>query len=207
MNAYPHLSDFNKSLRRYFMKKGQGLLEVVVAIGVLSTGVFSAVTLMTSGLNSAIENEARFKASNLVREGVEAVRGIRDSNWLQSNVWDTGLYGAGLDYTGTAVFDGTTGIWSIDFDADEISDAEALFRADLNGFLLQAASSGTETQFRRLITLNPICFESAGGTYSVIQNGVCPEKKVGIEVRSEVRWSVGSRTHNLSFVENIYDWR
>lgn len=189
------------------MKKGQGLLEVVVAIGVLSTGVFSVVTLMTSGLNSVLENEGRLKASNLAREGIEAVRGIRDSNWLQSNAWDTGLFGAGLDYTGAAVFDGNTGIWTIDFDVNSIGDAETLFRADLNGFLSQAASSGTETRFRRLITLNPICFESAGGTYAVIQSGVCPEKKVGIEVRSDVRWSVGPRTHNLSFVENIYDWR
>lgn len=194
------------NILKFKYRPGQGLLEVVVAIGVLSTGVFSAVTLMTSGLNAALEAEARLKASNLAREGVEAARSIRDSNWLQSNVWDAGLVGPGFDYNGAAIFDADTGIWSIDFDLNNISDADALFRVGADG-LFRQASSGTDTHFRRLITLSPICLDSVSGVYTIIQLGICSDKKVGAEIKSEVVWNVGARTHKMSFVENLYDWK
>lgn len=191
---------------------GQGLLEVVVAIGVLSTGVFSLLTLMTSALNTAIENQERVRAGNLAREGIEVVRAIRDSNWLKSNVFDAGLVGVGADYTGAASFEASTGIWSMDFRANDLNDQEAQFYALPDGMLIQwstamGAPPETAVPLRRLITLNPICLNTLIGVYTIISSGICPDKKAGIEVRSEVRWSVGARTHNLSFVEQIYDWR
>lgn len=184
----------------------------MVAIGVLSTGVFSLLTLMTSGLNTAIENQARVKAGNLAREGIEVVRGIRDSNWLKSNVFDDSLVGVGLDYDGIASLDTVTGEWSIDFTVNGLDDERAQFYALPDGMLIQwSASMGappaTAEPIRRLITLNPICYNTVTGVYTTIASGTCPDKKAGIEAKSEVHWSVGARTHNLSFVEEIYDWR
>jgi len=198
------------SFKKY--NQGQGLLEVVVAIGVLSTGVFSVLTLMTSGLNAAIENKERLKAGNLAREGIETVRSIRDSNWLKSNVFDVGLVGVGLDYDGIASFDTVTGQWIVDFTVNGMDDTRAQFYALSDQMLIQwsaamGAPPATAEPARRLLTLNPICYDTVTGIYTTISSGSCPDKKVGIEVRSEVRWSVGARAHNLSYIEQIYDWR
>lgn len=192
--------------------KGQGLLEIIVAIGVLSTGVFSAVTLMTSSLNATKENEARLLGSNLAREGIEAVRAIRDSNWLSSAVWDTGLEGIGGDYTGIVFFDWTNGNWSMDFAPNDITDSSAAILRLENGLTVQippsvGAPPVEETLYRRLVTVNPICYDQATRLFSVIESGTCPDIKAGIEVTSVVEWSVGPRARRASFVENIYDWR
>ena len=64
------------------MKKGQGLLETIVAIGVILTGLVSVMTLVISNLTGAREAALRYQAVNLAREGIELVRNKRDSNWL-----------------------------------------------------------------------------------------------------------------------------
>ena len=80
------------------MKKGQGLLETIVAIGVMMTGLISVMSLVVSNLNSEREAATRYQAVNLAREAIELVRNTRDSNWLAGNdTW------AGMDSTVAAV--------------------------------------------------------------------------------------------------------
>lgn len=71
------------------LQKGQGLLETIVAIGVLMTGLISVMTLVISNLTGAREAAMRYQAVNLAREGIELVRNARDSNWLADaqDVW------------------------------------------------------------------------------------------------------------------------
>ncbi len=63
--------------------RGETIIEVVVAI-VISTMVLTATFLM---LNRAISTNVNVKnrviALNIAREGIEAVRNIRDTNWLK----------------------------------------------------------------------------------------------------------------------------
>ena len=67
---------------------GQGLLETIVAIGVMMTGLISVMSLVVSNLNSEREAATRYQAVNLAREGIELVRNARDSNWLAgSDTW------------------------------------------------------------------------------------------------------------------------
>lgn len=202
-----HLSAVVQVDRQVRGKKGQGLLEIIVAIGVLSTGVISATTLMTSSLNSVKEIEARFIGTNLAREGIEIVRAIRDSNWLQSRKFDEFLEGGAFDYTGIAYFDPAAGNWSIDFGADSLTDDESIMLREANGLLRQApASLGADlppSVYRRLITLNAICDDG-----SVLSSGAaCPAQKIGIEARTLVSWNVGPRKHEAEFILNLYDWR
>ncbi len=189
-------------------KKGQGLLEIVVAVGILVTGVFSAITLMSTSLNAVKENEARLLGGNLAREGVEAARIMRDTNWLKSAPWDNGLEGLNYDYTGIAAFDWTNGTWVIDFTVNDIGDESAAIMRAGDGFMLQLPPSASlspieSTVYRRLITLSPICEDG-----SVLPSGsACSSKKVGVEAKSEVTWNVGPRFHKAVFVENLYDWK
>lgn len=73
------------------MKKGQGLLETIVAIGVLMTGLISVMSLVVSNLNSEREAAMRYQAVNLARGGMELVRNTRDTNWLAGNDAWTGM--------------------------------------------------------------------------------------------------------------------
>jgi type II secretory pathway pseudopilin PulG len=59
------------------------LIEVLVAIIILVVGALSAVKLLgLASINNQLTKE-RVIATNLAREGLEAVRNIRDTNWLR----------------------------------------------------------------------------------------------------------------------------
>lgn len=83
-------------------QSGFSLPEILIAMSILSIVVFSATNLMVSVVRSNNENVNRFVAYGLAQEGLEAVRNIRDSNWLlQANfrgeikgkaLWGTSLY-------------------------------------------------------------------------------------------------------------------
>ncbi len=64
-------------------RKGETLVELLVAITFLTVGALSAVRLMgLANINNQITKE-RVVATNLAREGLETVRSIRDTNWLR----------------------------------------------------------------------------------------------------------------------------
>ncbi|MCK5472059.1 hypothetical protein KAI54_02630 [Candidatus Gracilibacteria bacterium] len=64
-------------------RKGETLVEVSVALVLLVVGALSALRLLgLAGISNQITKE-RVIATNLAREGLEAVRNIRDTNWLR----------------------------------------------------------------------------------------------------------------------------
>lgn len=71
--------------------KGFTLLETMVAVGVIIIGLVSALTLITNALFYVSNIQDRLIAVNLVEEGIEITRNIRDNNWLQSLSWNNGL--------------------------------------------------------------------------------------------------------------------
>lgn len=62
-------------------KKGQGILEVMTAIYVFIIALVSIMNLVVFNIQINDLNADFLVASNLAREGIEAVRSIRDSNW------------------------------------------------------------------------------------------------------------------------------
>lgn len=63
-------------------KKGFSLIEVMVAMAVIVLVVFSATQLLVSIIRSNTSNVNTMIAQGLAQEGLEAVRNIRDSDWL-----------------------------------------------------------------------------------------------------------------------------
>lgn len=63
-------------------RKGETLIEIIIAMGILTIGAFIGGTLITDSLRSTVVNKNYLLAVNLSREGIEAVRAIRDTNWL-----------------------------------------------------------------------------------------------------------------------------
>lgn len=164
---------------------GQSLLELVVAFGIIVTGVVGALTLTISNSIAASESAERLIAINLAREGIEVIRNTRDTNWLEGEAWDNGLVGDG---EATANFN--AGSWSLDFNPDSITDSAArLYFHSATGIYNHESTDGAATEYYRLITINP--------------DGTDYMKKV----TSLVRWYERGRYHEINLEGWIYNWR
>ncbi len=73
------------------IKKGFTILEVILAIFILSMGIFSSYSLIEQTIAGASLNKDRLIAHYLAQEGIENIRNIRDTNWLQGNDWKNGI--------------------------------------------------------------------------------------------------------------------
>jgi hypothetical protein len=206
-------------------RSGQGLLETVVALFVLVTGTASLLTLVTAASVSRSTNEYETVAANLAREGIEVAMSIRNNNWNYSLPFDNGMY-VTTDYTFGIAFDPATSAWSLVNNPtggapNAITDALAKvwqYSSGANAGLLAQGTVATPqpattvaTPYMRLVTFDPICLLIADGvTERIVTSGsTClgTENKVGVRVTSAVRWTERGRTHNLSAVQTIYDWR
>ncbi|MDP3004000.1 MAG: prepilin-type N-terminal cleavage/methylation domain-containing protein [Candidatus Azambacteria bacterium] len=87
--------------------KGFTLLETIVAVGLIAVGLVAALALITTSLFYVSNIQDRLAAANLMAEGIETVRNIRDNNWLQNKVWNNGLangdYQVSYDYNYSAL--------------------------------------------------------------------------------------------------------
>lgn len=68
------------------------LLEVLIAIFVLTIGVMAAFGSIAQTISATTFARDRLIASYLAQEGIEIVKNIRDSNWIKGDVWTSGLY-------------------------------------------------------------------------------------------------------------------
>jgi type II secretory pathway pseudopilin PulG len=67
-------------------QSGQTLIETIAAIAILVSALSSAVGLAIYSMRDNERAKAQIIAMNLAREGVEAVRNMRDTNWLLASV-------------------------------------------------------------------------------------------------------------------------
>jgi len=199
---------------------GQGLLETIVALGIIVSGVVGMVSLTLSNQISSADSSERLIAANLAREGVEVARNIRDTNWLACEIaggvlgcndWDEGLTSVS-DPTAVLLFDVDNNAWSLDFTPNDIShDYARIWRrtsgsAALVGAHFQSAEAAPVdsvlTSYRRLLSLYEIC---ADKTPSVNCPPINP--KIGIRVQSNVQWETQGKVNELTFEERLFNWR
>lgn len=96
------------------MKQGFTLIETVVAIFLLTVGVAGSFALMQRVSFSASFSASQLVASYLAQEGIEIIRNIRDTNYLQDISWDSGINGVAdfrLDYRSDEFPDATCGAY------------------------------------------------------------------------------------------------
>lgn len=66
-------------------RRAQTLLELVIASGVISVASIAVLTLIVRTIDVGQQTIRQTEATNYAREGVEAVRQVRDSNWLMAD--------------------------------------------------------------------------------------------------------------------------
>jgi hypothetical protein len=85
--------------RQHAEQAGQTLIETLAAIFMLTMGITAAVGLAIFALNSSTNVTSQIVGMGLAREGIEAVKNMRDSNWLKQASIDLDCYNY-LDVTG-----------------------------------------------------------------------------------------------------------
>lgn len=68
--------------------RGFTVLEVLVAIFVITVGVLAAFNAVQNISASFRTNASRLTATYLAQEGVELIRNKRDTNWLDGSAWN-----------------------------------------------------------------------------------------------------------------------
>ncbi len=206
--------------RKYFkngkLLTGFTIIELVVSIFILSiavVGVFSAfsmVTILTS------DTADQLTATYLAQEGMEIVRNIRDTNWLNMDAeycafaegcpvsWVYGLVslpdcssgtpGCHADYTSDSMLAGSGGHLYLKND-----NKDALYDYNENG-------GGTPTKFERKIIVDPIT-DVDGDTGHIIKViiKVSWDKKATI-LGPGVLADDYSENNCVTAEETLYDW-
>lgn len=206
-------------------ENGQGLMELIVAIGIIVVGLFSVWALFFSNFAGEQEAETRMVASNLAREGLEVVKNLRDSNWLsaENNImtggqlwtWDNGFviakyYALGQIFSTSSGYVGSTTLVSI----DGPDDARAILYINKDGFYDHNAT-GNPSGFKRFLAIRNICCASTDGlkcndeTFT-IDPRTCSsgQNKIGIDVISEVRWQgANKQARKVLLQDQLFNWR
>ncbi|MBT4349209.1 prepilin-type N-terminal cleavage/methylation domain-containing protein [bacterium] len=207
-------------------KQGFTLLEVLLALSVLSVGIMAAFTLSLANLNTARDNYQRIRAANLAREGLELARNVRDTNWLKIEAnedcepliqctWDYSLWrdDSGTMYTtSTIAYDADPIFRNMDIVNCFVTGTCRLYEDD-NGFY-NHDSGGSPTNMARLINVQAICFyDVSDGLVITEDDPDCSEltgesgNQVGLLVTSTVYWEHGNQSHQIEVTEELYNWR
>ncbi len=196
--------------------KGQGLIEVIIAIGIIVTGLTADLSLAQSSIKATNLSDKRITAANLSREGLEVAQNIRDSNWLNasSRGFDDGLVGPSDDHTARPSLDTTTGTWTLDYTPSDIDTCSQngscrVYQVGNTTYTNYYTVGARATDFHRVLYLNEICTDN-----STCTDGICglltscgAEGKIGVQAVSHVRWFERGNEHDISMELRLYDWR
>jgi len=173
---------------------GFTLLEVMAAIFVVTVGLMGIFTVIQNLSAQTSISSNRLIASYLAQEGIEIIRNIRDTNWLEQKVatstsWDEGLTGCSagceIDYFCTTVEDPNPNDPNGHRCLDLYGVDGHFLRIDTNGFYNYA--SGNETKFRRKIILTK-------------------EGNDVLKVEVLIRWQEKGKNYEISTLEKLHNW-
>jgi len=168
---------FKMSKQKLRHKYGFTLVETIVSLGILLMGIGASLTLMTSAIAFSRQTEDIVVVMNLAREGLELVRGLRDTNGygtLTEGSWVTDRNSTSLSVA--ASFSGGSGITACINCGLHLNNGQYL------------TTPGTPTPYARYIEITDIS----------------PSEK---QVSSYMRWTEHGRTHTYTLNTVLTDWQ
>lgn len=123
-------------------KSGFTLVEIVAVLFVVAVGLVGVLSLIVQNIQSQNISKNTITAYQLAQEGIELVRKVRDTNWLEARAWNTGIL------PGTYYMDYQDALPNI-----MSSGQEALYK-NASGFYVHGG--GNDTPFSRTILIEEI---------------------------------------------------
>ena len=118
-------------------RQGFTIIELLVVILIISIGITGSYALVGNIFASSSLMAQRLSAAYLAQEGIEIVRNIRDSNWVNGDSWNNGI---------------TTGNFEVDYDDLALS-AYSGNKLKINNNIYNH-TSGTDSIYDRKITIS-----------------------------------------------------
>ena len=161
---YPHPGKLNK---------GFTLIEALVALVILTLALGPALVLSSNISSTASVVRNNLIAANLSQEGVEVIRALRDANWFNVLSFDAGI---------------ADGIYRIEWNSNALISLGSNPPLKINAGLYNY-SSGTDTKFKRTVTITKINSEE-------------------LRIISDVTWTErGNRTRDVKVESHLFDWK
>ncbi len=200
--------------------KGFTLTEVMIGIMILTVAIVAASNMLVTLIRSNEVNLTSMQAHYFAVEGLEAVRSIRDTNWLHNQDWEVGNGTGNWKYTLTGDFqvvlksegwsDFTSSSLSVNdlfvsyfpwdhLDSDELiikcgDEFSKVYFGDCSG-----SGFSENTQFSRTINIKGYDCDPD------VVIGCDPDNS--IEVTSTVSWNIGADDRELSLSTVLTDWK
>ena len=106
------------------VKKGFTLIEILIAVSVLAVTLTAMASRVVVTIRVNAANMNSLQAYYLAQQGVEGMRNLRDSNWMQNYSWNNGFECDELEMVKyyTIDEDDSVNALRIDFDMDALPD-------------------------------------------------------------------------------------
>jgi Tfp pilus assembly protein PilV len=171
---------------------GLTLIETTIALGILMIGTLASLTLMLASFNYVQQTEHEIVVVNLAREGIEIMRSIRN-NEDANDPTDIDLFDGSYDNT-SYIVDNNTSNNANNFVLNQRVTAPSARQCAACSLYLKDGQylhdpSGSETIFKRMITISP-------GAYN--------DEKIII---SEVAWTVKGKTYSYKLESHLTNWQ
>lgn len=210
------------------------MIELIIAISIIVVALVSIVSLTIMNIRGQRINQNEIIAGNLSREGLEVMRNLRDSAFLEKKMIGADYMNDMTKHMGRVSWDTALTDLQAKFvtDIPENSNLDIVFADAATNILRDNATNlyihqmGIVTPFKRIIILDYICADSASPDCDVDgEAGICSigdnlgTKKctdsngdtvpdiIGYRVTSYVRWTERESTKNYSLVDYLYLWK
>lgn len=172
-------------------QKGQILNEAIIAMGLMTIGILSIVSIFSNTFNDSRHIADQAQAIKLAAEGIEITRNILDGNAVRSTI--TGIpipWNEGFNQDGFYELDFKSEILGNRMMSYERSNLQRLRRENINGIdFYSYVPQGIITNFRRVIEIDAISVNH-------------------IRTTVKVYWIARhDRTDTLSLSSDFYNWR
>lgn len=206
-------------MKKNLTKKGFSLVELIIATAIIVIVVLSATSLLVSIMRSNAGNINRLTAYGLAQEGMEAMRNIRDSNWLLGATFE-GKVGSTVQPWNAVLPDSESKTYIIEFrefdhmlpakdsagllnvtpwNLQEISATEDLATSEKTLLYKQTFQAPTETRYTH----------SASGEETIFHRYVTVEReeKNKYRVTCVVNWNESSGGKEVRLDTELTDWK
>lgn len=119
-------------LRHSRNRKGFTVLELMVGIIVFTLGFLGAYLLVDSASSASIRSRDEIIGANIMREQIELLKNLRDTNWIQFRSWDSIELAKPSTSTDTALQPNTYYVVANDFHTEKTIRIEKLSGMNLS---------------------------------------------------------------------------
>jgi len=203
---------FFRKVKMKKTRKATSIIEAMVTLLIITVWIVWVFTIYSNSRKLSDTTKYRIEAIEIAREGIEAMKNIRDTNYLALgsdtvNCWNT------FNYNWTCVWDNTTtkdiSSWSYIIYQDTISNRWLLSGATTwiysdsayrNNFIVKKDTNWFYTQSWWTVDLKPIFTREIQISY--LSND---SNQPQMNVKSLVQWSDSSGTHKVDLDLSLYN--